>query len=116
MTRIAIFGASDDLIEVCRVTNPAAPLSFQSIAEYQAIETASDAPFRLKLTDGTLLALWYDAEGIWRIKVEHRGAAATVIVPAEGDEWIYTDVAVVTLPGQYVGPDVFEFRGRVVHL
>jgi len=100
MTRLVVWGTSDDLIEVREVDGY--PDSLLSVAEYGRYDTSPEAPVELHFSDGSILNVWYgdcDA-GIWRVEISHQGTAGIVIVPAESENGIYTDVAFVT------GPDI----------
>jgi hypothetical protein len=54
---ITIYGASDDLIEV-----------EGDIREEFSAYCEEDTKFLIALSDGTLLKMWYDEDGIWRIQ------------------------------------------------
>lgn len=100
MTRLMVWGTSDDLIEVSEVNGY--PDEFVHIAELGGYDTTEEAPGELHFSDGTILHVWYgDGDnGIWRVEIAHQGSAAIVIVPAEDDEdGIYSDTAFVTGPG-----------------
>ena len=99
MTRLMVFGCSDDLIEVRKVNGY--PDEFVHLAELGGYDTTEDAPGELHFSDGTILHIWYGDRdrGIWRVEIEKQGSAAIVIVPAEGEEDIYSDTAFVTGPG-----------------
>lgn len=82
MTETAIYGASDDLIEIEGVIS-------------EEFNHYDESPALLAFSDGTLLEIEYDDDGIWRIrplatgscKFEHRGGSAIYDRP---------DVAVLT--------------------
>ena len=57
---LKIYGASDDLIEIEGDIN----------AEFDA---NSDGPYYIAISDGTLLDIHYDNDGLWRIKLLIRG-------------------------------------------
>jgi len=99
MSRLMVYGHSDDLIEVSEVNGY--PDSIAPLAELGGYDTTKEAPGELHFSDGTILHVWYGdgGLGVWRIEVEQQGSAAIVIVPAENDEdGIYTDIAYVTGP------------------
>ena len=106
MTRIMIYGTSDDLIDVARwAPFPAIP----SVATLEGYGLTKESPGELHFSDGSILKIWYgDGDpGIWRIEIEHQGDAAIVIVPAENNEdGIHTDTAILAAPAlkceQYV--------------
>lgn len=107
MTRIMVYGASDDLIEVVRIGRY--PDEIEHIDELGGYDLSAEIPGELHFSDGSILRVWYGDgdQGIWRIEIEHQGTAAIVIVPAENDEdGIYTDTAYLTGPAikctQYV--------------
>lgn len=58
MSETKIYGASDDLIE----------LSGQIEEEFPAYTSEEDGSHILAFSDGTLLEVTYDDDGIWRIK------------------------------------------------
>ena len=97
MTRLMVFGASNDLIEVRELTSPT---EVKRGPEFDIYDTSEEAPAKLHLTDGTVLKVWYEVAdlGIWRVEIEKQGSAAIVIVPAEGEDDIYSDIAYVTGP------------------
>mgnify|MGYP001227898634 FL=1 len=98
MTRLMVWGTSDDLIEVSRINGY--PDEAIHLAELGGYDTTEDAPGELHFSDGTILHVWYgDGDrGVWRVKIEKQGSAAIVIVPAEDEEGIYSDTAFVTGP------------------
>jgi len=61
MAETVIYGASDDLLE----------LEGQLSEE---LNPSSDEKNLLALSDGTLLEIWYDDDGIWRIRSLAKGA------------------------------------------
>ena len=97
MTRLMVWGASDDLIEVSEVR---APNRILPTREFDIFDTSEEAPVELHFSDGTVLAVWYGVSdlGIWRVEIKQQGSAAIVIVPAEDESRIYSDVAFVTGP------------------
>jgi hypothetical protein len=82
MSTVTVYGASDDLIEVEGVVseefNP--PLSH---------ETDEDHPSYLAFSDGTVLRVHYDSDGVWRIVRVARGDSRFEKFEPVGDE--YTD-------------------------
>ncbi len=98
MTRIMIYGCSDDLIEVARMGQ--FPDEFFPVAELGGYDTTEEDPGELHFSDGSILKVWYGDgdQGIWRIEIEHQGSAAIVIVDAESEDGIYTDTAYLTAP------------------
>lgn len=111
MTRLMIYGASDDLIEVREQTSPT---EVTRGVEFDIYDTSEEAPAKLHLTDGTVLKVWYGVSdlGIWRVEIEKQGSAAIVIVPAEDESRIYTDIAYVTGPD--LGPVLCTCEGEEV--
>jgi hypothetical protein len=61
MSETLIYGASDDLLEI------EGQLS-------EELNPSSDEKNLLALSDGTLLEIWYDEDGIWRIRTLVKGA------------------------------------------
>jgi len=108
MTRLMVFGASDDLIEVRELISPIKVKCGQEFDVYPV----EDALGELHFSDGTILHVWHDDQGIWRIEIEQQGTAAIVIVPAEGEDGIYTDIAYVTAPE--LGPVLCTCEGEEV--
>jgi hypothetical protein len=80
---ITIYGASDDLIEVEGDIRE----EFGHDGEHPAL---------LAISDGTLLRVVHDAEGVWRISTVRKGSAAITHVPGQDDRE-HTDK--VTLDG-----------------
>jgi hypothetical protein len=112
MTRLMVYGASDDLIEVREMSDPT---RVTRGVEFDIYDTSEEAPARHHLTDGTVLKVWYGDgdKGIWRVEIEMQGSAGVVIVPAENDEaGIYTDIAYVTGPD--LGPVLCICEGEEV--
>ncbi|MFA5409353.1 MAG: hypothetical protein WC343_11335 [Bacilli bacterium] len=99
MTRIMVWGTSDDLIEVSEVNGY--PDEFVHLAELGAYGTSEESPGELHFSDGTILHVWYGVSdlAIWRVEIAHRGSAEIVIVPAESEDGIYSETAFVTGPG-----------------
>jgi hypothetical protein len=83
MREITIYGASDDLIEVDGdITEEFNP---------------GDDPSLIACSDGTILRVTFDHNGIWRITpVVHGTAALTVAQAPEDDDNNYTDRATLT--------------------
>ena len=110
MTRLMVWGTSDDLIEVSEVNGY--PDEFVHLAELGGYDTSEECPGELHFSDGTILHVWYgDGDrGVWRVKIAHQGAAAIVIVPAEDEEGIYSDTAFVTGPD--LKPTTFSREGQ----
>lgn len=91
MDEIVLYGASDDLIEV-------ESTSFRDEEFNVNLDRASDSVI-LAVSDGTLLRVRYDEEGIWRFTPVVIGSASVSINHAtyDGDNGSYTDR--VTLVG-----------------
>ena len=70
---ITIYGASDDLVEV-----------EGDIRE--EFNPEGDGPDYLAFSDGTVLSIRYDHDGIWRISPVHRGGAVLNITQAVVDD------------------------------
>lgn len=89
MATITITGASDDLIEVeGDITEEFNP---------------SDDSSLMACSDGTILRVRYDHDGIWRITpVVHGTAALTIAQAPEDDDSNYTDRATLTGDIQWV--------------
>ncbi len=68
MNFLRITGGSDDLIEVEGAID----------AEWQAYDTDKESPKLIAISDGTLLRIWDDDDGIWRIVVVTKGEGSTV--------------------------------------
>ena len=111
MTRLIVYGASDDLIEVREMTDP---IKVTRGLEFDIYDTSEEAPAELHFTDGTILKVWYgDGDrGVWRIEIGKQGTAAIVVVPAEDEDGIYTDIAYVTSPD--LGPVLCTCEGEVI--
>lgn len=62
---VKIYGASDDLIEV----------EGEITEEFNAIDTSDEDPRFVVFSDGSVLRIWYDAQGRWRIERVMAGAA-----------------------------------------
>lgn len=88
MTDLYIYGSSDDLVEVEGAINE----------EFGYRNTADDKGDLLAFSDGTVVRIRYDDNGVWRITPVARGTAELTIEQApEDDEKQYTDRA--TLAG-----------------
>jgi len=109
-----VWGTSDDLIEVSRVSDY--PDCLADVAEYGMYDTSPEAPVELHFSDGTILHVWYgDGDrGVWRVAVAHQGEASVVIVPAESGEGVYSDVAFVTLPDRDLLLEKAVCEGEVI--
>ena len=70
---IKICGASDDLIEM-----------YGDIDE--EFNHNSDDPINIGFSDGTLLKMWYDDDGIWRINRIVAGAATYNHIPGSVED------------------------------
>ena len=89
MTTVTINGASDDLIEVAGAIEEEFP--------YQQRGHGQPSGNLLAFSDGTILRIEFNHEGVWRIQPVQRGTAWLGIEPApEGDEGNYSDVATLT--------------------
>ena len=111
MTRLMIYGASDDPIKVREMSDPT---RVTRGVEFDIYDTSEEVPARLYFTDGTALKVWYGDgnKGLWRIEIEQQGSAGVVIVPAEDEDGIYTDIAYVTAPE--LGPVLCTCEGEEV--
>lgn len=58
-----VYGASDDLVEV----------EGDVRGEIDKYNTSEEKPVRLAFSDGTILAWWYNDDGLWKVKVEAKG-------------------------------------------
>lgn len=86
---LRIYGASDDLIEV----------EGDIAEEFSATDTRGGVDY-LAFSDGTVLQIKYDNDGVWRIALVARGVATFAKVEApENDESNYSDE--VTLTGDF---------------
>lgn len=114
MTRLMVFGCSDDLIEIRKVNGY--PDGIVHLAELGGYDTTEDAPGELHFSDGTILHIWYgdNGKGIWQVEIDKQGSAAIVIVPAEGEEGIYSDTAFVTAPDLKCEKFVREGESEVI--
>lgn len=80
-----IYGASDDLIEV------EGDVRGEATASYGAEDRAGDL---LVCSDGTLLAILFDSDGVWRIKPHVKGPLFDSVDQAPvNDESNYSDRA-----------------------
>lgn len=96
MAEIVIYGASDDLIEV-EATDFRDEEFNVGYAEYQ--HDSEGARLLLAISDGTVLRVHYDEDGIWRFTPSVVGSSSMDIEVAtyDGDKGTYTDR--VTLVG-----------------
>ncbi|MBN2734751.1 MAG: hypothetical protein JXQ82_07845 [Methanomicrobiaceae archaeon] len=105
MTRLMVFGQSDDLIEIREIGRYPDEI-IRGGNEFGIYYPSKENPVELHFSDGSILNIWYGERdlGIWGIEVKEQGTigtpgAGTIIVPAEDDRGIYSDVAFVTAPG-----------------
>jgi hypothetical protein len=84
---IIIYGASDDLIEVQST-------SFKA-EEFQVYLNYSDDSIILAVSDGTILRVRYDEDGIWRFSPVVIGSASLEIKQGQDDR-AHTDRAILT--------------------
>lgn len=66
---LRIRGSSDDLINVI-ADGPGGLYE-----EFSAVDSSDEEPRFLAFSDGTVLRVWYDAEGVWRIRRVATGRA-----------------------------------------
>lgn len=87
MAKIVLYGASDDLIEVESDSFPAEEFSVDC-----------DSSIILGISDGTLLRVRYDEDGIWRFTQLMLGSANLNINVAiyDGDKGSYSDTVTLT--------------------
>ena len=92
MDEITIYGASDDLIEV-------ESTSFRA-EEFNVYLDGADDTLILAVSDGTVLRVRYDEDGIWRFTPLVVGSANVdfKVAAYAGDKGTYTDR--VTLTGE----------------
>lgn len=86
---ITIYGASDDLIEV----------EGDIRGEFYAIEEGAHI---LAFSDGTVLAVEYDRQGMWRIRRLAAGAASYKLTEATDADSDYSDKAELDGPIAWV--------------
>ena len=88
---VTVYGASDDLIEVDG-----------DVTEEFYASNDEDLVY-LAFSDGTVLKVLFDAEGIWRITHKRRGSSEVEIIqcPPEQDD-VYSDRAVILGGVQWV--------------
>lgn len=86
MSKVTIYGASDDLIEVAG-----------DLREEFYLHD-SDKPSFLAFGDGTVLSIEYTNEGMWRVNRRKTGTARYEKIEATDPEGEYTDK--VTLDGE----------------
>lgn len=79
MNTVTVYGASDDLIEV----EGAIREEFSAYDEEDGVYLA--------FSDGTVLHVQYDDDGLWRIALSARGAATYQHTPAVDDRENYSD-------------------------
>jgi len=88
---IKVYGCSDDLIEI-----------EGDIREEFSGSPTDEVPAHLGASDGTVLRVWYDAEGNWRIRRVVTGAATYAHLTAEDqidvDAPCYSDLATLDDP------------------
>lgn len=77
---IEIYGASDDLIEI----------EGDIREEFSALGCDEDRAW-LALSDGTLLGVRYDEDGVWRFVKLLGGASVTIVQAPPNDEDNYSD-------------------------
>jgi len=88
---IRVRGASDDLIEV----------DGDISEEFDALGNAATGGL-LGFSNGTLLRVAYDEDGVWRItQLDHHGSVTIEHAPADDDE-NYSDVATLHAPADWV--------------
>lgn len=81
---VTVYGASDDLIEI-----------EGAIREEFTYENEADGDL-IALSEGTVLRVRYDRDGVWRITPVATGQAVVTITPAvSGDDDNYSDRAEV---------------------
>jgi hypothetical protein len=83
MSTVIIYGSSDDLIEV----------DGDKREEFYAL---GDENNFVCCSDGTVLQLVYDDEGMWRITIIHSGSAEIEVTLATDIDDDYSDRAVLT--------------------
>jgi hypothetical protein len=72
---LSIYGSSDDLIIVD---------GDELTEEFSGYRSSDESPRYLAFSDGTVLRVWYDAEGDWRVRREAVGTATYEHWPANG--------------------------------
>ena len=81
---VRIYGASDDCVEIENSDFPENEID------------CYDRDVRLHFTDGTVIRVGYgkpNIDGVWRIKVEHKGTAAqTLSVCEDENASLYSDI------------------------
>lgn len=77
---LTVYGTSDDLIEI-----------EGSLEEEFGIDPDPDQAILLAFSDGTLLSVLYDAQGIWRFAPLARGSAEFGKIEATDADTDYTD-------------------------
>lgn len=101
MSELKIYGCSDDLIEI----------EGDLREEFGCYNTSREKPFYLLFGDGTVLRVWYDEDGAWRILRTVAGSAKYEHEPAADPDGDYTDKA--TLKGEIKW--AFGVRGGEFH-
>ena|SRR5688572_12771626 len=86
MDTVTIYGASDDLIEVEGAVGD----------EFNAYSSDEDTKHYLSFSDGTLLRVVYDDEGMWRITPMVHGSAEYSKKEAMSPEDDYSDRVTLT--------------------
>lgn len=99
MSRVTVYGASDDLIEV----------EGDLREEFNAID--QDEPQYLAFSDGTVLSIQYTDEGLWRVNRRVAGSAVYSKAEATNPDGDYSDR--VTLEGDNLTWAVYG-KGLVV--
>lgn len=89
---IIVRGYSDDLIEV----------DGDITEEFYALKPEGENPDLLAFSDGTVLAVNYANDGIWRITPLTRGTATLTVEQALVDGPSYSDVASLDGPVRWV--------------
>jgi hypothetical protein len=83
MAEIVIYGAGDDLIEI-EATDFRNEEFNVGYAEYQ--QDGEGASLLLAVSDGTILRVRYDEDGIWRFTPSVVGSSSVDIVPGVDDK------------------------------
>jgi|SRR6187402_391820 len=86
MSKIVIYGASDDLIEVSASDFPD--------EEFNVYPDGYDSVI-LAVSDGTVLRVRYDEDGIWRFTPSVVGSASLDVEPGQ-DDFHHTDRVTLT--------------------
>ena len=80
---VKVYGYSDDLIEV-------------EGAVREEFDASGDGPYYLAFSDGTMLSVKYDRDGMWRIHQIHHGGAAYEKQEGTNPDDDYSDVVTLT--------------------